>query len=184
MITDVAAKRVNIIQGEYKVIDDPNVVLTTILGSCVAACLRDPVAGVGGMNHFLLPGSVAAVSAGGDATRYGVHLMELLINGLLKKGARRDRLEAKIFGGAKTIATFSNVGDQNAAFAMQFLRDEGISVVGSSTGGEYGRKLEYWPVSGRARQYPLTGAETQKTVALEQKPAPAPRPVESSIEFF
>lgn len=184
MITDAAARRVNIIQGEYKVIDDPNVVLTTILGSCVAACLRDPVAGVGGMNHFLLPGSAAAVSAGGDATRYGVHLMELLINGLLKKGARRDRLEAKIFGGAKTIATFSNVGEQNAAFAMQFLRDERISVVGSSTGGEYGRKLEYWPVNGRARQYPLTGAETQKTVALEQKPAPAPRPVESSIEFF
>ncbi|OJU01904.1 chemotaxis protein CheD [Metarhizobium album] len=184
MMTDTAARRVNIIQGEYKVIDDPNVVLTTILGSCVAACLRDPVAGVGGMNHFLLPGSASAMSAGGDATRYGVHLMELLINGLLKKGARRDRLEAKIFGGAKTIATFSNVGDQNAAFAMQFLRDEGISVVGSSTGGEYGRKLEYWPVSGRARQYPLTGAETQKTVALEQRPAPAPRPVESSIEFF
>ncbi|MGO7428723.1 chemotaxis protein CheD, partial [Rhizobium ruizarguesonis] len=89
---------------------------------------------------------------GGDATLDGVHLMELLINGLLKQGARRDRLEAKIFGGAKTISTFSNVGEQNAAFAVQFLRDEGIPVVGSSTGGEHGRKLEYWPVSGRARQ--------------------------------
>ncbi|SMC85105.1 chemoreceptor glutamine deamidase CheD [Rhizobium sp. RU36D] len=185
MIVDSASKRVHIIQGEYKVISDPNVVLSTILGSCVAACMRDPVAGVGGMNHFLLPGSASPGSGGGDATRYGVHLMELLINGLLKQGARRDRLEAKIFGGAKTIATFSNVGEQNAAFAMQFLRDEGITVVGSSTGGDHGRKLEYWPVSGRARQYPLTGAETQKTVALEQqKPAPVSRPVESSIEFF
>ena len=184
MTTDIAAKRVNIIQGEYKVVTDPNVVLTTILGSCVAACLRDPVAGVGGMNHFLLPGNAQSMTSGGDATRYGVHLMELLINGLLKKGARRDRLEAKIFGGAKTIATFSNVGEQNAAFAMQFLRDEGIRVVGSSTGGEFGRKLEFWPISGRARQYPLTGAETQRTVAAEQKPAAAPRPVESSIEFF
>ncbi len=133
MTADIAARRVNIIQGEYKVVTDPNVVLTTILGSCVAACLRDPVAGVGGMNHFLLPGNAQSMTSGGDATRYGVHLMELLINGLLKKGARRDRLEAKIFGGAKTIATFSNVGEQNAAFAMQFLRDEGIRVVGSST---------------------------------------------------
>lgn len=184
MIDDGAARRVHIIQGEFKVVNDPHVVLSTILGSCVAACLRDPVTGVGGMNHFLLPGSANPGSGGGDATRYGVHLMELLINGLLKQGARRDRLEAKVFGGAKTIATFSNVGEQNAAFAMQFLRDEGIKVVGSSTGGEHGRKLEFWPVSGRARQYPLTGAETQKTVALEQRPVPVSKPVESSIEFF
>ena len=184
MIDDRAARRVHIIQGEFKVVNDPHVVLSTILGSCVAACLRDPVTGVGGMNHFLLPGSANPGAGGGDATRYGVHLMELLINGLLKQGARRDRLEAKVFGGAKTIATFSNVGEQNAAFAMQFLRDEGIKVVGSSTGGEHGRKLEFWPVSGRARQYPLTGAETQKTVALEQRPVPVAKPVESSIEFF
>jgi chemotaxis protein CheD len=184
MTNEAAARRVHIIQGEYKVISDPDVVLSTILGSCVAACLRDPVAGVGGMNHFLLPGSANPGMGGGDATRYGVHLMELLINGLLKKGARRERIEAKVFGGAKTIATFSNVGEQNAAFAMKFLRDEGIKVVGSSTGGEHGRKLEFWPVSGRARQYPLTGAETQKTVAQEQRPAPVQKPVESSIEFF
>ena len=185
MIDAAAARRVHIIQGEYKVVNDPNVVLSTILGSCVAACLRDPVAGVGGMNHFLLPGSASAMASGGDATRYGVHLMELLINGLLKQGARRDRLEAQIFGGAKTIASFSNVGEQNAAFAMQFLKDEGIPVVGSSTGGDHGRKLEFWPISGRARQYPLTGAETQRTVALEERPVRTPpKPVESSIEFF
>lgn len=180
-----AARRIHIIQGEWKVVNDPNVVLSTILGSCVAACLRDPVTGVGGMNHFLLPGTAGAGTSGGDATRYGVHLMELLINGLLKQGARRDRLEAKIFGGAKTIASFSNVGEQNAAFATQFLKDEGIPIVGSSTGGDHGRKLEFWPSSGRARQYPLTGAETQKTVALEQRPVRAPvKPVEDSIEFF
>lgn len=184
MTVEAPSRRVNIIQGEFKVVSDPDVVLTTILGSCVAACMRDPVAGVGGMNHFLLPGSASAMAGGGDATRYGVHLMELLINDLLKRGARRDRLEAKIFGGAKTIATFSNVGEQNAQFAMQFLRDEAIPVVGSSTGGEYGRKLEYWPVSGRARQYPLTGAETRKTVAMEHRPAPVAKPVETSIEFF
>jgi chemotaxis protein CheD len=181
-MNEVAAKRVHIIQGEYKVFEDPNVVLTTILGSCVAACLRDPVAGVGGMNHFLLPGTVGA--GGGDATRYGVHLMELLINDMLKKGARRDRIEAKIFGGAKTIASFSNVGEQNVAFAMQFLKDEGIPVIGSSTGGEHGRKVEFWPVSGRARQLPLTGAEAKTTVALETKPVRPIRPANQDIEFF
>ncbi len=77
-----AVRRVHIIQGEFKVLNDPNAVLSTILGSCVAACLRDPVAGIGGMNHFLLPGSAGSMASGGDATRYGVHLMELLINGL------------------------------------------------------------------------------------------------------
>ncbi|WP_137132553.1 chemoreceptor glutamine deamidase CheD [Rhizobium sp. FY34] len=180
----VAATRMNIIQGEFKVTDDPNAVITTILGSCVAACLRDPVAGVGGMNHFLLPGDGPGGMSGGDMSRYGVHLMELLINGILKRGGRRERLEAKIFGGAKTIASFSNVGEQNAAFATKFLRDEGIKLVGSSVGGDFGRKLEYWPASGRARTYPLTGAETQKTAALEQRPARPAKPVESSIEFF
>ena len=177
-------RRLHVIQGEWKVSNDPTVVLSTVLGSCVAACLRDPVAGVGGMNHFLLPGSVDAMAQGGDMSRYGVHLMELLINGLLKQGARRDRLEAKIFGGAKTIASFSNVGQQNVNFATGFLQDEGIKIVGSSTGGDAGRKLEYWPVSGRARQYALTGAETQRTVQQEIRPAAVPKPVESSIEFF
>lgn len=177
-------RRIHVIQGEWKVSNDPTAVLSTVLGSCVAACLRDPTAGVGGMNHFLLPGSVDALAQGGDMSRYGVHLMELLINGLLKQGARRDRLEAKIFGGAKTIASFSNVGQQNADFATRFLQDEGIQIVGSSTGGDAGRKLEFWPVSGRARQYALTGAETQRTVQQETRPVAAPKQVESSIEFF
>jgi chemotaxis protein CheD len=177
-------RRMHVIQGEWKVSNDPTVVLSTVLGSCIAACLRDPVLGVGGMNHFLLPGSAETMAQGGDVSRYGVHLMELLINGLLKQGARRDRLEAKIFGGAKTIATFSNVGQQNAEFATKFLKDEGINLVGSSTGGDAGRKLEFWPVSGRARQFALSGAETQRTVQLEARPVVAPKPVESSIEFF
>ena len=186
MIHDPSTRRIHVIQGEYKVSSDPDVVLCTILGSCVAACMRDPVAGVGGLNHFLLPGNVGSGATGTEASRSGVHLMELLINGLLKAGARRDRLEAKIIGGAKTIATFSNIGEQNAAFAQQFLKDEGIKIVGINVGGDNGRKLEYWPVSGRARQIPLTGAETQKTVAREQSvPKPEVRkPAETSIEFF
>jgi len=184
VIIDPQPLRFHVIQGEFRVSDDPSVVLCTILGSCVAACIRDPETGVGGMNHFLLPGNVTQST--NEATRYGVHLMELLINGLLKAGARRDRLEAKIIGGARTIAGFSNIGEQNAQFAQEFLKDEGIHVVGCNVGGDYGRKLEYWPVSGRARQIPLNRAETRKTVAEEQAvpKAVVHEPTTDAIEFF
>lgn len=143
--------RVNIIQGEQFVTDDPNVVLTTLLGSCVAACMRDPVAGVGGMNHFLLPGG-RSQNMGEQAQRYGVHAMELLVNALLSHGARRDRLEAKLFGGARLINGLTDVGRQNANFAKRFLADEGIRHTGGSLLGEHGRKIQFWPVLGRARQ--------------------------------
>ncbi len=176
----VQKNRLHIVQGRFDVSDRPEVVMSTILGSCVAACLRDPVAGVGGMNHFLLPGSA---TAGAEATRYGVHLMELLINALLKKGARKSRMEAKIFGGAQTMTRISNVGEQNGIFAERFLQDEGIMVIGSSLGGSFGRKVEYWPVSGRARQSTLTGAETVRAVRQEQPDAPRPAPV-NDVEFF
>ncbi len=140
-----------------------------LLGSCVAACLRDPIAGVGGMNHFLLPGSAEALASGGDATRYGVHLMELLINGPVEEGrATRDRLEAKIFGGAKTITSFSNVGSRMPILPPAFCPMKEFRSCRPSRAVTPG-KLEYWPVSGRARQYALTGAETQKTVALESR---------------
>ncbi|MEX3007006.1 chemotaxis protein CheD [Hoeflea sp. TYP-13] len=173
--------RLHVIQGQYHISDKPDVVLSTILGSCVAACLRDPVAGVGGMNHFLLPGS--AGEGTGEATRYGVHLMELLINALLQQGASKSRLEAKVFGGAQTMSRLSDVGRKNGAFAEQFLRDEGIKIVNSSLGGELGRKVEFWPVSGRARQSILNGSETMKAVAREQPVAPKPAPADD-IEFF
>ncbi|WP_409561305.1 chemotaxis protein CheD [Hyphomicrobium sp. B1] len=149
-----AEKRIHIIQGEFFVTDDRNVMVTTILGSCVAACIRDPLAGVGGINHFLLPGELGSTQ---QAERMGVHLMELLVNGLLKAGARRERLEAKVFGGARTVRSRSDIGKNNADFAMRFLKAEGITYVGGSTGGAQGRRIQYWPVSGRARQILLTG---------------------------
>ncbi len=151
-----AEKRVHIIQGEFFVSTDRGVMVTTILGSCVAACIRDPLAGVGGINHFLLPGNLSTARKD-EAERMGVHLMELLVNGLLKAGARRDRLEAKLFGGARTMRAHSDIGKNNADFARRFLQAEGISYVGGSTGGLQGRRIQYWPVSGRARQIMLTG---------------------------
>ena len=142
--------RVNIIQGEARVDDRPEVVITTLLGSCVAACIRDAGAGVGGMNHFLLPGEASQGS--GRMESYGLYLMEVLVNGLLKRGARRAALEAKIFGGARTMEGLSDIGAKNVDFARRFLALEGIAFAGGSVGGLVGRRIEYWPVSGRARQ--------------------------------
>jgi chemotaxis protein CheD len=169
---EAEGRRINLVQGEYDVSADPGVVFTTILGSCVAACIRDPVAGVGGMNHFLLPGKTEGTRTG-DAERYGVHLMELLVNGLMKKGARRDRLEAKLFGGAKMMDRLSDIGRLNAEFAEQFLKHEGIRRVGGSLGGEQGRRIQFWPVSGRARQIMLTGDRPFVNPAPVKVPAPA-----------
>ena len=157
---------IHVIQGDQVITEDPNVVLTTILGSCVAACLRDPVAGVGGMNHFLLPGDSGAGGVAGAAERYGVHAMELLVNALLAKGASRSRLEAKLFGGAKTINGLSEVGSLNATFAEEFLRRERITVVGECLRGSRGRRVQFWPISGRARR-----------IFLAMSEAPAPRPL-------
>ncbi|HEY1941057.1 MAG TPA: chemotaxis protein CheD [Roseiarcus sp.] len=173
-------RKLHIVQGEYRVSADPNVVVTTLLGSCVAACIRDPVAGVGGMNHFLLPGEEARTH-GQDAERYGDYLMELLINGLMQQGAQRERLEAKLFGGARMMRGLSDIGRKNAEFAERYLRHEGISVVGKDLGGERGRRLQYWPVSGRARQsYVATGGGVEEIEVV--KPLAPPRGGE--VELF
>lgn len=182
--TGSAPKRIHIVQGEHHVSDDPGVVLSTLLGSCVAACILDPVAGIGGMNHFLLPGRDAELDS--EARRLGVHAMELLVNALLGRGARRERLEAKLFGGARLIDGLTDIGRQNADFAEQFLAAEGIRHVGGSLRGENGRKIQFWPVSGRARQSLLEcdGVqifETERRVRFRPAPAAAS---DGSVELF
>ena len=135
----LAERRIHVMQGEYCVSDDSDVILTTILGSCVAACMRDPEAQVGGMNHFLLPG-VDDRSQSRSVESYGVHLMELL---------------AKLFGGSATMQGLCDIGALNSQFAERFLRYEGIAYVGGSLGGDRGRRIQFWPTSGRARQAAL-----------------------------
>ncbi|HET6320987.1 MAG TPA: chemotaxis protein CheD [Hyphomicrobium sp.] len=174
-----AVTRRHVMEGQFHVSDEPGLVLTTVLGSCVAACLRDPVARIGGMNHFLLPGDVERAQSR-DAERYGVHLMELLVNGLMSHGAQRGRLEAKLFGGARTVFKSSDVGEMNAAFAERFLRNEGIGIVGGSLGGNSGRRVEFWPASGRARQ--IFVGDPQKIAPLPAAPA-KPMP-EGDLELF
>lgn len=169
------AKTIHVIQGDHKISNDPDVVLTTILGSCVAACIRDPVAGIGGMNHFLLPGADEGNVADGE--RYGVHAMELLLNALLARGASRRRLEAKLFGGAKAIAGRADVGNLNADFATKFLKREQIPIVSECLRGPLGRRVQYWPVSGRARRTFLDYSQ--------EAFAPPPVPASSgSLELF
>ena len=170
----------HLIEGDYHVTSDPEVMITTTLGSCVACCLRDPSAGIGGMNHFLLPGGQGVT--GPEAVRFGAYAMELLINGLLAAGARRERLEAKLFGGGQLLEGLSNIGEQNADFAEAFLAREGIGLNGGSLRGLHARRIRFWPVSGRATQ--LTLMKTEQTIfAREAKIAPV-RAEQGDVELF
>lgn len=177
---DAVMRRVHVGQGEHVVTGDASVMLTTVLGSCVAMCLRDPVIGLGGMNHFLLPeGAGAGANA---ARRYGAYAMEVLINDCLKMGARRERLEAKLFGGGRMFDTLRDVGGANADFAEQFLRDEGIPLVGGSLRGAGGRRVQYWPTTGRALQRAVTdSAATPDLKAVRAAPVV---PDAGALELF
>ena len=172
-----------ITQGEAYVSTDDNEVLSTVLGSCVAACIRDPFLRIGGMNHFLLPEGGAQ---DGIAMRYGVHAMECLINALLSRGATRGRLEAKLFGGANVMASLAGVGWRNADFAERFLELEGISVVGGDLRGTAPRRVQFWPTTGRARQLAIH-ADLQKLMQQEIDDAYAvsgARREDSELELF
>jgi chemotaxis protein CheD len=173
-------KKIHVIQGEYYVTDDPEVMLTTVLGSCVAACLRDPEAGIGGMNHFLLPEPDA--SATGPAVRFGAHAMELLINDILRRGGKRHRLQAKLFGGGRMFDGLSDVGDANASFAERFLRDEGVPVLGGSLRGQQARRVQFWPVSGRALQRFVDNPSQIRN--LREVPVRRPPADEGAVELF
>ena len=142
---------VKILPGEYFV-TQRDLVIVTVLGSCVSVCLRDHVSGIGGMNHFMLPGNndggISPISA---SARYGVYAMELLINHLLKLGARRNCFEAKVFGGGSVLRgmTATNVGERNAEFVRDYLETEKIPVVAEDLLDIYPRKVYYFPMTGR-----------------------------------
>ena len=155
-------------QGEFAVGKDPELMITTLLGSCVAVCLHDPVNRLGGMNHILLPEETGCAASGAS---FGVNAMELLINGLIKIGADRNRLEAKVFGGGQMVAGLSNIGQRNREFVMNFLAAERISCVSESTGGTAGRRVQFWPFSGKARQKFMDSAINEPVVAVKPKTA-------------
>lgn len=140
-----------ILPGEYYV-TKRDMVLVTVLGSCVAACIRDRVSGIGGMNHFMLPDNNRDSSdPTSTSARYGAYAMEMMINQLLKIGARRESLEAKIFGGGSVMEglALANVGPRNAEFALKYLHTEGIRIAGQDMLDNYARKVYFFPSSGR-----------------------------------
>ncbi|WP_267395663.1 MULTISPECIES: chemotaxis protein CheD [unclassified Sphingomonas] len=172
--------RINIIQGETRVSDDPGVVLTTLLGSCIAACLYDPIGQVGGINHFLLAEPGAGDTDTASLQRYGVYAMEVLINAMLAMGAVRSNLKARIYGGAALRDGFRDIGATNALFARRFLRDERITLVGEDVGGTASRRVEFRPTLGLARC--RTAAE--RVPERRMPPLPIPVAAVGDVEFF
>ncbi|MBC7477340.1 MAG: chemotaxis protein CheD [Pseudorhodobacter sp.] len=146
VVTD--GKLTFVIQGTFYVSSHPDATLSTVLGSCISVCLHDPVARIGGMNHFLL-----ATGRGEDSghIRFGVNAMEKLINEMLKEGASRSRLQAKLFGGGRMSANLSDIGKGNSDFAEGFLQNEGITVLSKSIGGNSARRLVFTPATGHAK---------------------------------
>ena len=139
-----------VLPGEHFISADENTPISTLLGSCVAACIRDTISLAGGLNHFLLPESLES-SIETHSSRYGVYAMEILINDLLKQGAKKENLEAKIFGGANIISTsFSEtIGDQNGNFVKNYLNSEGIPILAQDLGGLNARRIYFYPETGR-----------------------------------
>lgn len=147
-----AERRINVIQGTTQVTTDPSVILSTVLGSCVAACLFDGIAGVGGMNHFLLSEPREGdLAFGAQSERYGAYAMELLINEMLKAGATRGRMKAHLYGGANMRAGMQEIGTANARFAIRFLERDGIPLTFSNLGGNAARRVDFRAVKGQAR---------------------------------
>jgi len=126
-----------------------NIMIVTVLGSCVSVCLLDPVARIGGMNHFMLPDRAGNSSLLSEPARYGAHAMEMLINNLLSMGAQRDRLQAKVFGAGRVLPGMTDVGSRNAQFALEYLDREEISVKARDIGGNNARKVYLFVESGR-----------------------------------
>ena len=162
-----------VVQGEFRVSRDPDEVLSTVLGSCVSVCLWDPGSRLGGMNHFLLPAAPGQADA--KTLRYGAHAMEVLINELLKLGARRRALQAKLFGGASVTDALGPIGQANATFALSYLSDEEIPCIAQSLGGTRARRIVFRPATGHVRQLIVAGTLPEAaTVAAPLPPRRAP----------
>jgi chemotaxis protein CheD len=177
-----------ILPGEYY-FTAKDMLIVTVLGSCVSACIRDRVSGLGGMNHFMLPdGGSDPNSPISASARYGTYAMEILINDLLKAGARRDNLEAKVFGGGAVLKGFTaiNVGERNAAFVQTFLRNEKIRIVAEDLNDIYPRKVYFFPRTGKVLVKKLMQAHNDTLAKRESEYASRlkKQPVAGEIELF
>lgn len=177
---------IKVLPGEYLVTGE-DFILVTLLGSCVAACIRDPQLALGGMNHFMLPETELEVGGVG-AARYGAYAMEMLINDLLKMGALRSRLQAKVFGGAAVLPGFTvnNVGERNAEFVLQYLKAEGVPVLAQDLGDICPRRVYFFPATGRVMVKRLPSAQRVEVAASERAYQTRLRdePAAGSVELF
>lgn len=157
---------VKVLPGEYFVSNE-DILIMTVLGSCIAACIWDPNAKVGGMNHFMLPEGDSSDTSG----RYGSYAMELLINEMIKLGARRETMQAKVFGGGQVMAGFTtmNVGERNTRFVLNYLQTEGISLVSKDVMDIYPRKVVFFPTSGKAMVRKLAHSHPESLEKSERK---------------
>lgn len=177
---------VKVLPGEYFV-TATSVLMVTVLGSCVSACIRDREKGIGGMNHFMLADSGEA-SAVSSSARYGTYAMEILINHLLKMGARRSNLEAKVFGGGRVMATLtsSQVGERNSRFVKEYLMTEGIPTAAEDLLDVFPRKVYFFPHNGRVLVKKLVRMHNDTLIRREKEYAArlTEAPVAGEIELF
>lgn len=168
---------VKILPGEYYVTTD-NMMICTVLGSCIAACLWDRSLNIGGMNHFMLPEGDSADTSG----RYGSFAMEVLINEMFKLGARRENMQAKIFGGGQVMASFTtmNIGERNTEFVTQYLQTERIPIVSEDVLDIYPRKVVYFPTTGKAMVKRLAHAHPEALIERERSTGSADQLAKSS----
>jgi len=176
-------------QGDCHVSNKSDVTFSTVLGSCISACVRDRVANVGGMNHFLLAEqSGSSKDRFGASARYGAYAMEELINLVLKKGTgNKQNLEFKIFGGGRINSSLQDVGASNVQFVHKFLKDEGYLISSEDMGGNFARRVLFDPATGRARVKRLDSAAGENIVNKEMAIAgkqQVVKPPEDDIELF
>ncbi len=179
--THFSCEAVKVLPGEYFVFDEDIAIMTT-LGSCIAACLWDRERRVGGMNHFMLPDSGGAADGG----RYGSFAMDLLIGEMVKRGATRATMEAKVFGGGAVISGMStlNVGERNTTFVMNYLRTERITVVSKDVLDIHPRKVCFLPASGKAMVKRLASTNTEMLLAQERAAAAPAVAAGGSVDLF
>lgn len=178
---------IKILPGEFYVTQE-NERIETVLGSCISACVRDPIAGVGGMNHFMLPvdkNSNRPTELSG-ANRYGNYAMENLVNAILSSGGKRERLEFKLFGGGRIMSSMTNIGWYNIGFAFDYIYTEGFKIVSQDIGDIYPRKVLYYPLSGRVRVRRLNAMHNQSLADQESRYITniESKPVEGDAELF
>jgi len=176
---DAPVVRRSVLQGEAHASADASLELGTVLGSCVATCLYDPMARIGGMNHFLLAEPPDCHKAGEFDRNYGLFLMELLVNKMLELGAIKHRLKGRLYGGANINPDLGAIGSTNAAFAREFLRREGIENVFEDLEGSAARRIHFRPASGLVKC-----REVEPVAAPRDKPLVRPQSALGTVELF